>query len=124
MQHTSETSETLETYTFNMRFQQNLAARRAEHCTAGSGCGIVVEKEDGSGRVTMWPPMSDYAAPGDRTHAVPPASGARGGGDNNSRVGAASHGEATMVVGSWGSTPCWCGRGSGGEEGWREAWWR
>jgi hypothetical protein len=107
-----------------MRFQQNLAARRAEHCTTRSGCGIAVEKEDGSGQVAMRPPVSGYTTPGDRMHAVPPASGACGGGDNNSWVGAALRGEATMAVGSWGSTLWWCGHGSGGEEGRREVRWR
>jgi hypothetical protein len=62
---TSKTSETLETYTCNMRFQQNLEAKRVEHCTAGSGCAIVVENEDDSGRVAVRPPLSGGAAPDD-----------------------------------------------------------
>jgi hypothetical protein len=36
-----KTSETLETYACNMRFQQNMAVKRAEHGTAGSRlCGL------------------------------------------------------------------------------------
>jgi hypothetical protein len=83
-----------------------------------------VEKEDGSGRVAMWPSVSGCAAPGDRAHAVPSASGAHGGGDNNSRVSAASRGEAATALQSWGSTLWWCGHGSGGEEDRRKARWR
>ena len=100
-----------------MHFQQNLVVRRAEHCTAGSSCAVKVEKEDGSGRAAVQPPMSGCAALGDRAHAVPLASGARDGGENNRRVGADSCGEAAVAVRSWGSTPRRCGRGSSGEEG-------
>jgi len=82
LQYTFETSKTLETYACNMRFQQNLAARR-EHCTARSGYAVAVGKEDDSGWAAAWPLVSGCAAPGDRAHAVPPASGARGGGSNN-----------------------------------------
>ena len=71
LQHTSETSETLKAYACNMRFQQNLAARQAEHCAAGSGCAIVVEKEDASGWAAVRPLVSGCATPGNRAHAVP-----------------------------------------------------
>jgi hypothetical protein len=63
LQCTSETSETLKTYTCSIRFQQNLAARRVEHCTARSGYAVAVEKEYGSGRTAMRPPVSGCAAP-------------------------------------------------------------
>ena len=49
MKHLQHTSETFETYTCNMRFQQNLTTEREEHCTTGSDCAVVVEKEDDSG---------------------------------------------------------------------------
>jgi len=45
LQHISETSETLETYSCNMRFQQNLASKRVDHYTARSS----------SGQAAAWP---------------------------------------------------------------------
>jgi hypothetical protein len=44
-----------------MGFQQNLASKRAENSTAGSGYAVAVEKEDGSGQV----------APDNRLHCPP-----------------------------------------------------
>jgi hypothetical protein len=69
-------------------------------------------------------PVSSCVALSGRACAVPPASDARGGGDNSSRVGVASRGEVAAVVRSWGSTPRPCEHGGGGEEGRREAQWR
>jgi hypothetical protein len=107
LQHAYETSETFETYACIIHFQQNLAGRRAEHCTTGSSYAVVVEKEDGSEQAAMGPSMSGCVVPGNRACAVPQTSGARGGGDNSNRVGAASRGEAASAVRSWGSTPRW-----------------
>jgi hypothetical protein len=82
-----------------MRFQQNLAARRAEHCTAESSCAVSVKNEDDSGRAAARPPVSGRAAPRDR------ASGARNVADNSSRVGVTSCREATVAVRFRESTP-------------------
>jgi hypothetical protein len=54
MKHLQYTSETLETYACNMYFQQNLVGGWTEHCTAVSGCVVIVE-EDGSRRAATWP---------------------------------------------------------------------
>jgi hypothetical protein len=121
LQHTFEISETLETYACNIRFQQNLAVRQAKHCTSGSDCAVMVEKEDGSGRAATRPPVSSCTALGNRAHAVPLASGVRDGGDNNIQVGAASRGEVIVAMRSWGSTLRWYGRDNNGDEGRQEA---
>jgi hypothetical protein len=78
--HTSETSETLKTYACNMRFQQNMAVRRAEHSIAGSrlcDCG-------GEGG---WQWAGSCAALGDRTWRQQQQSG-----------GAVSYGEDVTAV--------------------------
>jgi nicotinamide mononucleotide (NMN) deamidase PncC len=58
LKHLQYTSKTLETYTYNMCFQQNLTVRWAEHCTAGFGCAVAVAKEDDSGRVAARAPVT------------------------------------------------------------------
>jgi hypothetical protein len=55
-------------------------------------------KEDYSGRAAARPSVSSGVALAIGAHAVPPVSGARGGADNSSRVGATSRDEATSAV--------------------------
>jgi hypothetical protein len=55
-------------HTCNMRFQQNLAAGRAEHCTAESSCAVLEKNEDDSGlrgprRAVALPPAIGRAVP-------------------------------------------------------------
>ena len=71
LQHTSETSLTLENIRLQHVVQQDMAARRVEHGTVGSGCAVAVEKEDGSGQAVVRPLVSGCAASGDRAHMVP-----------------------------------------------------
>jgi hypothetical protein len=111
--HLKHLKHTFASCTFSKTWQ-------AEQCTTGSSCAIVVEKEDDIGQAAARPLVSACATPGDRAHAVPQR--AHGGGDNSSRVGAASRGEAAAAaMWSWGSTSRWCGHDGGGEEGQREA---
>jgi hypothetical protein len=64
LKHLQHTSKTFKTYAYNMCFQQNMAARRAEHGTAESRlCG-----RGGEGG-WQWP--GGCAVPGDRAYAVP-----------------------------------------------------
>jgi hypothetical protein len=93
-----------------------------EHCTAGSGCTVTVEEEDGNGHLAAPPPMSSCAAHGDRARAVLLASNAHGGGGSCSWVDVAWCGEVAAAVRSWGSTLWRCGSRCGREEGWWEAW--
>jgi hypothetical protein len=51
LQHTSKTYKTLETYACNIRFEQNMAVRRAEH----SDCAVMVEKKDGCRQAPVRP---------------------------------------------------------------------
>jgi hypothetical protein len=63
LQYTFKTSGTLETYAYNMCFQQNMAVRRVEHGIMGSRlCG------GGEGE---WQRAGGCAALGDRAQAVP-----------------------------------------------------
>jgi hypothetical protein len=41
-----------------------MAAKQAEHGTVGSGYAIMVEKEDSSGRMAVWPLLSGRATLG------------------------------------------------------------
>jgi hypothetical protein len=89
-----------------------------------SGYTVAVEKEDGSGWVATQPLVSAYVVPGDKARAVPPAIGARGGGDSRTWVGAASRREAITTVRSLARTH----RGGVGARLWckgrREAQWK
>jgi hypothetical protein len=71
LQHTSETSEAIETYSRNLRFQHNISllldrmeARRCVVFTGGSGLAALCRRHDGGSGCTLQKGASAARAPG------------------------------------------------------------
>jgi hypothetical protein len=101
---------TLATYVFSKTWS---ADGQTEHCTAGSGCAVTMEKEDGSGRAVAWPPVSGCAAPSERhlQWRRQRRSGRYGLARRGGSSCAAVRKHATALR-AWGSTPQRCGCGN------------
>jgi hypothetical protein len=92
----------------NICLQHALSAKLGSHAGRALHSEICLCDRGGEGGRQR---AGGCAAPSDRAHAVPLVSGARGGGDNNSRVGAALRGEAAAAV--W-ARQRWRARPTGG----------